>query len=199
VEDRDSPSANDPPRFDIPADTLPPHIPQYLQTSSFGTIFDEISSAASSPSAAYATLSLEGDRNPDPPGSDTRTQSLAPNEQDTRGHSPRIFSHRSIMGGAAETPHRSSSPLKRRASDLEGEAASSENDVDMIPVPTSDLVEPEDLPTLSTPSSDRSKRSESIDMLRDEIGPAPVNGSNGDEVPPRDAAETGKAIKKNND
>jgi ubiquitin carboxyl-terminal hydrolase 4/11/15 len=96
------------------------------------------------------------------------------------------------MGGAADTPHRSSSPLKRRASDLEGEAASSQNDVNMIPVPISDLVEPEDLPGLSTPSSNRSKRSQSIDMLRDEVGPAPVNCSNGDEVAPRNAAETGR-------
>ncbi len=40
------------------------------------------------------------------------------------------------MGGAADLPQRSSSPLKRRASDLEAEATSSQkDDVDMIMVP----------------------------------------------------------------
>ena len=46
------------------------------------------------------------------------------------------------MGGAAENLHRSSSPLKRRASDIDREGTSSQNDVDMIPVPASDAPEP---------------------------------------------------------
>ncbi len=45
-----------------------------------------------------------------------------PDSQDTRSQSPtRSFAHRVIMGGAADFPQRSSSPLKRPASDLEQE------------------------------------------------------------------------------
>lgn len=47
------------------------------------------------------------------------------------------------MGGAADIPQRASSPLKRRASDLEGDIPHSQkNDVDMIGVPSSDILEP---------------------------------------------------------
>ena len=68
------------------------------------------------------------------------------------------------MGGAADLPHRSSSPLKRRASDLEAEAQSSQNDIDMIVVP-------ESAPLETTATSTRPThpgRAQSIDMLRDE-------------------------------
>ncbi|KAH6712208.1 ubiquitin carboxyl-terminal hydrolase-like protein [Leptodontidium sp. MPI-SDFR-AT-0119] len=164
VEDTES-QANEVPRFEIPSpsDTaLPPHIPSHLQTSSsLGTV-DNTSSAASSPSAAYASLSLEGERGGDPDLA--RTSSLAPNDQETRGQSPvRHFSHRAIMGGAADLPQRSSSPLKRRASDLEAEVSSSQkDDVDMIMVPESD---PPEAVNDTEPSR---ARAQSVDMLRNE-------------------------------
>ncbi|CZT06858.1 related to ubiquitin C-terminal hydrolase [Rhynchosporium graminicola] len=163
VEDPES-QANEV-RFEVPSTsdtTLPPHIPLHLQTStSLGTV-ENIPSAASSPSAAYASLSLEGERGGDPESA--RTSSLAPSDQDIRAHSPvRHLSHRVIMGGAAEHPHRASSPLKRRASDLEPDASPSQkDDVDMIMVPESDHPEP----TIDAKSSQ--VRAQSIDMLRNE-------------------------------
>lgn len=72
------------------------------------------------------------------------------------------------MGGAADHPQRSSSPLKRRASDIDNtEVRSSQGDVDMIPVPSSDPAAPINLP-LQSVASPRTKRAQSIDMLRDE-------------------------------
>jgi ubiquitin carboxyl-terminal hydrolase 4/11/15 len=68
------------------------------------------------------------------------------------------------MGGAADLPQRSSSPLKRRASDLEWEAQSSQNDVDMIVVPEEASSEPTDISTRPTHPG----RTQSVDMLRDE-------------------------------
>jgi hypothetical protein len=63
-----------------------------------------------------------------------------PDSQDTRSQSPtRSFAHRAIMGGAADFPQRSSSPLKRPASDLEQETpVPAEEDVEMDALPPSD-------------------------------------------------------------
>ena len=63
-----------------------------------------------------------------------------PDSQDTRSQSPtRSFAHRAIMGGAADFPQRSSSPLKRPASDLEQETPlPTEEDVEMDALPPSD-------------------------------------------------------------
>ncbi|MBV35872.1 MAG: hypothetical protein CMP47_10560 [Rickettsiales bacterium] len=67
------------------------------------------------------------------------------------------------MGGAADLPQRSSSPLKRRASDLEAEVSSSQkDDVDMIMVPESDALE-----SANDTQSSRN-RAQSVDMLRNE-------------------------------
>jgi hypothetical protein len=57
----------------------------------------------------------------------------------TRSQSPnRSFAHRAIMGGAADFPQRSSSPLKRPASDLEQDpAATPDEDVEMDAVSSS--------------------------------------------------------------
>ncbi|KAI6709922.1 hypothetical protein JHW43_007556 [Diplocarpon mali] len=153
-------SANDLPRFDIPPTDagLPPHIPSHLQNStSLGTV-DCTSSAASSPSAAYASLSLEGERAADTSGSD-RT-SLAPN--DSRAQSPiKHFSHRPMMGGASDLSQRSSSPLKRRASDLGADGSSSQkDDVDMIPVSPPDPADASEGPLASSHT-----REKSVDML----------------------------------
>jgi len=79
------------------------------------------------------------------------------------------------MGGAADLPQRSSSPLKRRASDLEDSdvPSSQRDDVDMVPVPASD---PSD-PTEPAESPAGHQRARSVDMLRNEAEPAPSNGS----------------------
>ena len=67
------------------------------------------------------------------------------------------------MGGAADLPQRSSSPLKRRASDLEAEVSSSQkDDVDMIMVPESDPLES------ANDTQSLRNRAESVDMLRNE-------------------------------
>ncbi|PVH82524.1 UCH-domain-containing protein [Cadophora sp. DSE1049] len=67
------------------------------------------------------------------------------------------------MGGAADLPQRSSSPLKRRASDLEAEVSSSQkDDVDMIMVPESDL------PESANDNQSSRNRAQSVDMLRNE-------------------------------
>ena len=98
---------------------------------------------------------------------------MALNDQDRRGQSPILpFAHRAIMGGAADLPQRSSSPLKRRASDLDGEddpkaeaTSNQEEDVDMVTVPQSGLPEGVNLATT---------REQSIDMLKDaQDGEAP--------------------------
>lgn len=95
VEEHDPESPDDLPRFNLPTDedgrldsNFPPHIPAYLQNTSSTSAPDYISSAASSPSAAYAGLSIEGERGADRSGSELRRGSLEPNEQDPRRQSP---------------------------------------------------------------------------------------------------------------
>ncbi|KFA74953.1 hypothetical protein S40288_02221, partial [Stachybotrys chartarum IBT 40288] len=71
-------------------------------------------SAASSPCAsAYAELSLDTDGGADETGSVLNQ---------ARSQSPLTISRRAIMGGHADLPQRSSSPLKRRASSMDPEA-----------------------------------------------------------------------------
>lgn len=90
-----------------PASSLPPRLQQ--QASSLVSA-DYASSAASSPCAsAYADLSIESDRGGDDTGPFPRSQS------------PFRVSRRAIMNGDADIPHRSSSPLKRRASSMDPE------------------------------------------------------------------------------
>ncbi len=199
MEDRESQSPSDPPRFDIPIShesglALPPHIPSHLQTeTSFGTFDYNISSTASSPSAAYAGLSLEGERSGDSLASENSRRSLAHLDQDTRAPSPvRRFSHRSIMGGAADLPQRSSSPLKRRASDLDEVQSSQKDDVDMISVPPSDPPEAADVSTTAA----RSQRAQSVDVLKNNDEDAAVGASTeqSPEAAPRNATETGKTL-----
>lgn len=172
VEDRGSQSPDDshpvPPSILTNGSALPPNIPQHLQGSISHSFHDYVSSAASSPSAAYAGLSIEGERGGEGSGSQ-RQSSLVPYEQDPRGQSPlNLFTHRAIMGGAEDLPNRASSPLKRRASDLDLEDASSQkDDVDMITVPSSD-------PQTTTDTSTRSPRvirAHSVNMLDNEEDP----------------------------
>jgi hypothetical protein len=144
IEDQETfQQAPDLPRFDISSQdghhSLPPHIPSHLQNEASLSTQDYISSAASSPSAAYAALTIS-ERGGDNSGSEGGVGQGNPDSQDTRSQSPtRSFAHRAIMGGAADFPQRSSSPLKRPASDLEQETPlPTEEDVEMDALPSSD-------------------------------------------------------------
>ena len=124
------------------ADSLPPSgVPHRLQSQG-ASFADSPSSAASSPCAASADLSIDFDRNPDL--ADSGSTSQLPDYGTTRDQSPVHQSvRRALMGGAADLPQRSSSPLKRRASSMEPEqdAGDAREDVDMITVPDSQRTE----------------------------------------------------------
>ncbi|KIL90912.1 hypothetical protein FAVG1_05607 [Fusarium avenaceum] len=108
-----------------PASSLPPRLQH--QPSSLVSA-DYASSAASSPCAsAYADLSIESDRGGDETGT---ARTLARSQSPLRLSHP--HTHRVIMNGDADLPHRSSSPLKRRASSMDPEnEADKSRDVDM--------------------------------------------------------------------
>ncbi|KPM40634.1 hypothetical protein AK830_g5925 [Neonectria ditissima] len=93
-----------------PASSLPPRLQQQASLVS-ADYASSAASAASSPSAStYADLSIESDRGGDDTG---------PFPASTRSQSPFRVSRRAIMNGDADIPHRSSSPLKRRASSMD--------------------------------------------------------------------------------
>jgi len=150
IEDQEVPQYSKAlPRFDLPTVSdpqlsLPRHIPPHVHSEASFSTQDYISSAASSPSAAYAGLSIESER-----GGETDIE-VGPHNtlgQANRSQSPnRSFIHRTIMGGAADLPHRSSSPLKRPASDLEQETpAKDKEDVDMDrPLPSAEATSDSD-------------------------------------------------------
>ena len=82
------------------------------------------------------------------------------------------------MGGAADFPQRSSSPLKRRAEDLDADAqaeaqSSQKDDVDMIVVPEPDSPETPDASTRPTCPA----RAQSVDMLREELDTSAVDST----------------------
>ncbi|KAK4190445.1 UCH-domain-containing protein [Podospora australis] len=118
-------------------DSLPPSgVPPRLQTQT-SSVADSPSSATSSPCAASADLSNDVDRSADflEPGS-----TLRPTEWGTPGNqSSSLYTtaQRALMGGAADFPQRSSSPLKRPASSMEPEQENLDvkEDVDMVTVP----------------------------------------------------------------
>ncbi|KAI1768852.1 UCH-domain-containing protein [Hypoxylon sp. FL1150] len=125
------------------ADSIPPasSLPPRLQTTTSSFSYTEyVSSAASSPSGAYADLTISSDRGADTPAPDSVT-TPTPSGLYPPGRAPSPFTktthHRAIMGGAAEFPDRSSSPLKRRASSMEpdGPEHDASEDVDMITAP----------------------------------------------------------------
>ncbi|OTA95793.1 hypothetical protein M434DRAFT_9452 [Hypoxylon sp. CO27-5] len=128
------------------ADSIPPasSLPPRLQTNTSSFSYDYASSAASSPSGAYAELTINSDRGGDTPAPDpiSATSNLYP---PGRASSPytKTNLHRAVMGGAAEFPERASSPLKRRASSMDPDAADQDatEDVDMITAPTSDSLD----------------------------------------------------------
>ncbi|PQE19062.1 ubiquitin carboxyl-terminal hydrolase protein [Rutstroemia sp. NJR-2017a BBW] len=180
VEDRESQSPTDLPLFDTTAqeshraESLPPNtLPPHLQSSTTLSAADYISSAASSPSAAYAGLSIDSDRSGDIPNNFSRRRFPSePIDVSSRSKSPRrSFNQRGIMGGAEDVPPRSSSPLKRPAADLEHDASSSQkDDVDMITVSNTESQETE--PAVADDTTvPVAARAESVDMLRDEPTP----------------------------
>ena len=176
VEGRGSPSPSDSiPQFDLPDDVTPHStVPQHLRSFSSSHQSTEYSlSAASSPSAAYAGLSIETERGVEGgsgtgSGSGQRQSSLAPNEQGGGNQSPiNLFTHRAIMGDAEDMPKRASSPLKRPAAELEEDESNQAEDVDMITVPA--LGSPE--PAKATSKLSRSDRAQSVNMLENEAVP----------------------------
>lgn len=126
------------------ADSLPPSsVPPRLQSQG-AFLTDPPSSDASSPCAASADLSIEFDREPDLLDSSTLQQ---PEYRTTRDQSPVHQSvRRALMGGAADSPQRSSSPLKRRASSMEPEQdiLDGREDVDMLAATDSQTTEAAD-------------------------------------------------------
>jgi ubiquitin carboxyl-terminal hydrolase 4/11 len=89
------------------------------------------------------------------------------------------------MGGAEDIPQRSSSPLKRRASNLDAEESSQKDDVDMITV--SDQTEAAEASTRST----RAKRGQSVDMLRGEADASTPTPSTQTQEASSSSVETG--------
>ena len=153
------------PQLDLPDNQSISSIPSQLQGFSSGANLEDNISAASSPSAAYAGLSLgEGDRKGDSLGQ--RQGSAAPTESFARDNSPKnLFTHRAIMEGAENLPKRASSPLKRPASELDSEEPSSQReDVDMITVASSAA---SDAPKPTSPLSQR-QRARSVNMLEEQ-------------------------------
>ena len=118
--------------LDLRADSLPASsLPPWLQTQAGSLVSADYASsvASSSPGAsAYAELSLESDRGGEEAG---------PAPHSARSQSPLRVPRRAIMNGDAELPHRSSSPLKRRASSMEpGAEAHKNGDAEMgVPQP----------------------------------------------------------------
>ncbi|KAH0596359.1 hypothetical protein MHUMG1_06221 [Metarhizium humberi] len=103
------------------ASSLPPRL-QHTHAASLVSA-DYASSTASSPCAsAYAELSLESDRGGDETGSARNPG---------RSQSPFVVPRRAMMNGDADLPQRSSSPLKRRASSMDPDAAPSKNGTTM--------------------------------------------------------------------
>ncbi|KAL7627005.1 hypothetical protein AAE478_003781 [Parahypoxylon ruwenzoriense] len=124
-----------------PASSLPPRL--QTNTSSF-SYAEYASSAASSPSGAYADLTINSDRGADTPAPDpsSTTSNLHPLGR-APSPFPRTTYHRTLMGGAAEFLERSSSPLKRRASSMEPDTVDQDasEDVDMITAPSTETLD----------------------------------------------------------
>lgn len=154
----------------IPASSVPPRLQTQAQAQLNAALVsaDYTSSVASSPGASfYHEPSVESERGGGADdGGSVRTYA--------RSQSPFLISKRAIMGGDAELPQRSSSPLKRRASSMDpetapdknGDAATTTGDVEMTS-------------SSSNPSSDL-PRAMSVDIV--EI-PDPESETTGSDAP----------------
>ena len=136
-------------------DSVPPasSLPAHLQTN----YSDYASSAASSPSGAYADLSINSDRGGDSPLGAEPNSGGVTGHLDPRGSSPfavKPSHHRAIMGGAADYSDRGSSPLKRRASSMDPDAdptrTAGDQDVEMAQADTQN--EPEESSSPQAPA-----------------------------------------------
>jgi ubiquitin carboxyl-terminal hydrolase 4/11 len=176
-----------PPRY------IPPHLhDEFLEPlvagGSVPSTPDYSSTAASSPSAAYAGLTLDGDEGGEMSRTDHDGEAAveAPSQSSATTASP-INSYNSVTmgGGVALPPERSSSPaIKRPASVMNGEDPTQyDDDVDMVTTPASPDVlkasrsESTDIKNYSMSTNPREpltaeirrhKRSTSVDMLNTE-------------------------------
>ncbi|KAH0556058.1 hypothetical protein GP486_006003, partial [Trichoglossum hirsutum] len=173
-----------PPRY------IPPHLhDEFLETPATGgsvpSTPDYSSTAASSPSAACAGLTLDGEEGGEMPGTENDGEAVV----EAPVQSPAVAaslanSHNTITmgGGVALSPERSSSPaIKRPASVMSGEDATQhDDDVDMVFTPpppeasrvgNSESMETETYTTITVPRESmqtdirRHKRGTSVDML----------------------------------
>lgn len=113
-----APGPDSPPFYRRAASQQPASsLPQRLQLNGTSLVSaDYASSTASSPCAsACADLNFDSDKGGDEAG---------PALDKSRGQSPYRVTRRAMMNGDADLPHRSSSPLKRRASSMEPEGDS---------------------------------------------------------------------------
>ncbi|RWA10790.1 hypothetical protein EKO27_g4321 [Xylaria grammica] len=155
----------------LPASSLPPRL-QTNHTSSLA-LAEDGSSVASSPSGAYADLTIHSDRGADTPAPDFANH--------PRGSSPftKTTHHRAIMGGAAEFPERASSPLKRRASSMDPESVTQDanEDVDMVTVSPSDVTALNTSASLPQNPSNTNNPSEPMASLRQDTQPVAADDS----------------------
>lgn len=116
-------------------------LPPRLQTHSSSLVSaDYASSAASSPSAAYAELSIDSE-----PASATTETGPALHQSSARTRSPIRHPRRAIMSGDGDC-NRSSSPLKRRASSMDREHNESETNQSVPDYPRAMSVDAPDGP-----------------------------------------------------
>ncbi|KAF5676738.1 ubiquitin carboxyl-terminal hydrolase 12 [Fusarium heterosporum] len=148
-----------------PASSLPPRLQH--QPSSLASA-DYASSAVSSPCAsAYADLSIDSDRGGDETGT---ARTLARSQSPLRLSHP--HTHRVIMNGDADLPHRSSSPLKRRASSMDPEnEADKTRDVDMGSSQVNNST------TVEDPSASTLPRAMSIDVPESTVASISVDNA----------------------
>jgi ubiquitin carboxyl-terminal hydrolase 4/11 len=153
---------------------LPAHIHQeVLEYTGRSLAADYTSSAASSPSAAYAGLTLESDgRNGDMSGpEDVDDAEQQPRNEHLDKPSalpvPKIVTDQ--MGGGAHSPDRASSPMKRTAAELEETPGShTQDDIEMKNA--FDAVIGDPISTEPTSSRPQQVRSMSVDMLSHSAG-----------------------------
>lgn len=163
---------------------------EQTQSNSFKSR-EYISSAANSNSNIYAGLLLEKGRGRKSISPENQIGFSALNEEDKRGQAlVQLLSHHSVMGGNVDNSHRSSSPLKRRASDLENESVSSMKDVEMLSIhsSTSPVIDKQ-IVQLTQENSDKSFEPEqekyTVESMNSEINTEqqilrPASNKNGD-------------------
>ncbi|CCU81659.1 ubiquitin carboxyl-terminal hydrolase/USP19 [Blumeria hordei DH14] len=136
VEDLDSQTLDNAHRLDIPAELETNLLQITAPSDSPNSSLGPLSFFGSSPSSANPSLILETDIRGDSPSLGSQQSISSSSHRDRSCHkSSQLLLKRRMMEGAAEDSQRSSSPLKRRASDLEGDPAQShKDDLDMTSI-----------------------------------------------------------------